>query len=257
MDLGLSGARVLVTAGASGIGLVIAEAFAAAGARVAICDRAGEHISGLQRRSPEIVAYMGDIGEAETMKGVVAKVADDLGGLDVLVNNAGVTGPFGAIDDIDIGEWERTVAVNVNGTFYVTRCAVPLLRRAGGGSIINISSIAGRLGYAFRTPYCATKWAIIGMTQSLAKELGPDKVRVNAILPGFVAGPRHERNAAARANILGISLEDHKKSILSKISKRELTQPSDIANSALFLASRLGAHISGQSLSVCGNVETM
>ncbi|MFG1193051.1 MULTISPECIES: SDR family oxidoreductase [Xanthobacter] len=257
MDFGLSGARVLVTAGASGIGLTIAETFAAAGARVAICDLAGEHISALQRRNPEIATYMGDISEAETMKRVIATVGEDLGGLDVLVNNAGVTGPFGAIDDIDINEWERTVAVNVNGTFYVTRCAVPLLRRAGGGSIINISSIAGRFGYAYRTPYSATKWAIIGMTQSLAKELGPANVRVNAILPGFVAGPRHERNAEARAKILGISLQDHKKSILSKISKRELTQPEDVANSALFLASKLGSHISGQSLSVCGNVETM
>lgn len=257
MDFGLSGARVFVTAGASGIGQVIAETFGAAGARVAICDVSRENVDAFRKKNPAIGTYIADVSDCNAVSQLMADVASHLGGLDVLVNNAGITGPFGRVDEIDVGEWEKTVTVNVNGTFYVTRAAVPLLRRGGGGSIINISSITGRLGYAFRSPYSATKWAIIGFTQSLAKELGPEKIRVNAILPGFVAGPRHERNAAARAKILGISVEEHKKSIMSKISKRELTQPADIANSAVFLASILGAHISGQSLSVCGNVETM
>ncbi len=179
------------------------------------------------------------------METLFEQVASDFGALDVLVNNAGVTGPFAGVAQISIADWERTVAVNVNGTFFVTRCAVPLIRAAGGGSIINISSIAGRFGYAFRSPYSATKWAVIGFTQSLAKELGPEKIRVNAILPGFVAGPRHERNARDRAALLGVTVEEQKKSIFAKISKRELTEPQDVANSAVFLASPLGAHISG------------
>jgi NAD(P)-dependent dehydrogenase (short-subunit alcohol dehydrogenase family) len=257
MNLDLSGARVLVTAGASGIGRTIAETFAAANARVTICDISDENLSALRNEQPKITAHRGDISDDKAMGALLSTLGRELGGLDILVNNAGITGPFSAIDKIDIEDWKRTVDVNVNGTFFVTRHAVPLIRQAGGGCIINISSIAGRFGYAFRTPYSATKWAIIGMTQSLAKELGPEKIRVNAILPGFVAGPRHERNARARADLLGITLEEQKKSIFAKISKRELTQPQDIANTTLFLASPLGAHISGQSVSVCGNVETM
>src|ERR1700733_15165645 len=257
MNLDLSDARVLVTAGASGIGRTIAEAFAAAKARVAICDISDENLTALRNAKPNITAHRADISDDKAMGALLSELGRDLGGLDILVNNAGVTGPFAAIDKIDIEDWKRTVDVNVNGTFYVTRHAVPLIRKAGGGCIINISSIAGRFGYAFRTPNSATKWAISGLTQTLAKDLGQEKTRVNAILPGFVAGPRHERNARVRADLLGITLEDHKKSILEKISKRELTQPKDIANTALFLASPLGAHISGQSVSVCGNVETM
>jgi NAD(P)-dependent dehydrogenase (short-subunit alcohol dehydrogenase family) len=123
--------------------------------------------------------------------------------------------------------------------------------------MINISSVAGRLGFAQRTPYAATKWAVVGFTQSLARELGPDGVRVNAILPGIVEGPRIDRVIAARAEVADISFEEAERNMVDHVSLRRKVSAQDVANMALFLCSPLGRNISGQSLSVCGNVETI
>lgn len=257
MNVTLEGKRAIVTGGASGIGRAIAETFLASGASVVICDRDGELISDLQQSGSKLIAHRCDVADEVAVDAFVSRAAADLGGLDILVNNAGLTGPFGAIEELDGSDWRSTMDVNVNGMFYCTRRAVPLLKSAGGGAIINISSIAGRFGYAYRTPYSASKWAVVGLTHSLASELGPARIRVNALLPGFVAGPRHERNAHARAKILGITYEEQKNRIRSKISMRELTSPQDVANMATYLASEIGAHVSGQAISVDGNVETM
>jgi NAD(P)-dependent dehydrogenase (short-subunit alcohol dehydrogenase family) len=180
-----------------------------------------------------------------------------MGGLDVLVNNAGIAGPTAGVEDIDPSEWDRTVAVNLNGQFYSARKAVPALRKTQDGAIINMSSVAGRLGYAYRTPYAATKWAIVGFTQSLAKELGPAGIRVNAILPGVVEGPRIERVISARAQATGIAYEAMEQEYKNKASLRRMVSAQDVANMALFLCSPAGRNISGQALSVCGNVETL
>ena len=147
--------------------------------------------------------------------------------------------------------------INLNSYFYCARRATPLLKAAGDGAMINISSVAGRLGFAQRTPYAATKWAVIGFTQSLAKELGPDGVRVNAILPGIVEGPRIDRVIAARAEVDGISFEAAERNMLGQVSLRRKVTAQDVANMALFLCSPLGRNISGQALSVCGGVETI
>jgi NAD(P)-dependent dehydrogenase (short-subunit alcohol dehydrogenase family) len=141
--------------------------------------------------------------------------------------------------------------------FYCTRRAVPLLKEAGGGAIVNLSSVAGRLGFPLRTPYSSSKWAVVGFTQSLAIELGPSKIRVNAIQPGPVAGPRIERVIAAKAKAVGISYKAQEKTMLSKVSLRRFVTAEDIANTALFLCSKEGASISGQAISVCGNTETL
>jgi NAD(P)-dependent dehydrogenase (short-subunit alcohol dehydrogenase family) len=180
-----------------------------------------------------------------------------LGGLDLLVNNAGIAGPTAGIEDIDPDDWRRTVDINLNSYFYCARRATPLLKAAGDGAMINISSVAGRLGFAQRTPYAATKWAVVGFTQSLAKELGPDGVRVNALLPGIVEGPRIDRVIAARAEVAGVSFEDAEQTMLGNVSLRRKVSAQDIANMALFLCSPLGRNISGQALSICGNVETI
>ncbi len=161
------------------------------------------------------------------------------------------------MEEIDPAEWRRTVDVNLNGQFYCARRAVPLLRDAGEGAMINISSVAGRLGFAHRTPYAATKWAIVGFTKSLAQELGPAGIRVNAILPGTVEGARIDRVIAARAEVEGIGFEDAKRNMLDKVSLRRMVSARDIADMALFLCSPMGRNISGQALSVCGNVETL
>jgi NAD(P)-dependent dehydrogenase (short-subunit alcohol dehydrogenase family) len=257
LGIDLTDMRVRVTGGGSGIGRCIAETMAACGARVAICDAAPGALEEMGAANPQIARYACDVSDEAQVDALFDAVAKDLGGLDVMVNNAGITGPFGAIETLTTADWVKTFGVNVHGMFFCTRRAVPLLKAAGKGLIINLSSITGRLGYALRTPYSASKWAVIGLTESLAIELGPSKIRVNALLPGFVAGPRHERNAHARAALLGITYEEQKRRIMSTISMRDLTQPQDVANMAVFLASPLGAHISGQSISVCGNVETL
>lgn len=257
MQISLSGLRALVTGGGSGVGRAIAETMASSGARVGVCDNDPAQIADVTQKVPGIEAIACDVAEEASVDRMFEAIGRRFGGLDILVNNAGVTGPFGAIEDIAPADWLRTQAVNVNGVYYCTRRAVPMMKAAGAGSIINISSVAGRLGYAMRSPYTASKWAVIGITETLAMELGPSRIRVNAILPGFVAGPRHERNAHARAKLLGITYEEQKRRIMSRISLRALTTPQDIANTAVFLASPQGAHITGQALSVDGHVEML
>lgn len=258
-----AGLRVLITGGASGIGLVIARAFIDAGARVHVCDASQQAIDTLMETEQHaelnaITATLADVSDRAAVERVFSDVDALLGGLDVLVNNAGIAGPTGGIDEIDVHDWEQAISINLNAQFYFARLAVPRLRQArGGGTIIALSSVAGRLGYAFRTPYSATKWAIVGLTKSLAIELGPDNIRVNAIQPGIVKGPRIERVIAARAQQLGLSYEDMEKKYLEKISLRRMTTPEEVAATALFLCSPAGSGISGQALSVCGNVEVL
>jgi NAD(P)-dependent dehydrogenase (short-subunit alcohol dehydrogenase family) len=258
-----AGLRVLVTGGASGIGLVIARAFIDAGSRVHVCDMSQQAIDALNQaeQSAEmnaITTTLADVSDRAAVDRVFDDVNAQLGGLDVLINNAGIAGPTGGIDEMETADWEQTVDVNLNAQFYFARRAVPLLRKArDGGSIIALSSVAGRLGYAYRTPYSATKWAVVGLTKSLAIELGPDNIRVNTIQPGIVKGPRIERVIAARAQQLGLSYEQMEKAYLEKISLRRMTTPEEVAATALFLCSPGGSGISGQAISVCGNVEVL
>ena len=251
------GMRVLVTAGAAGIGRAFAETFSNAGAKVFICDIDRAALESLRSARPEIGAGIADVADARQVEGLFDAASSFLGGLDVLINNAGIAGPTGRVEDISIADWDRTIAIDLNGMFYCTRLAVPLLKAAGGGSIINLSSVAGRLGFPLRTPYSAAKWAVVGFTKSLAMELGPDNIRVNAIQPGVVEGDRIERVISAKAKALGESPDEIRRSMLSKVSLRRTVSPNDIANMALFLATDAGRNISGQALSVCGNVEAL
>jgi NAD(P)-dependent dehydrogenase (short-subunit alcohol dehydrogenase family) len=238
------GLRVLVTAGASGIGRSIANAFTEDGAKVHVCDINADALA-------ECASTLG----ASTSLADVSQEA--LGGLDVLVNNAGIAGPTGTVDEIAVGAWRSTIDINLNGQFYCAHYAVPLLRAAGEGAIVNMSSSAGRFGYAYRTPYSASKWAIVGFTQSLAKELGPAGIRVNAILPGIVKGPRMEGVIRARAEQTGVSYEEMEAEYLQRISLRHMVTPDDVAAAVIFLCTQAGWNISGQSLAVCGNVESL
>ncbi len=251
------GLKVLVTAGASGIGAAIARAFAEVEARVLVCDVDREALARFASAHPAIATVPCDVAEEAQVEQLFREVETRLGGLEVLVNNAGIAGPTGGVAEISPADWRRTLDVNITGMFLCTRLAVPLLRKGKDGAIINLSSVAGRLGYAYRTPYAASKWAVVGFTQSLAKELGPEGIRVNAILPGVVRGERIERVFAARAEALGISVDEVRKSYLDKVSLRRMVEPEDMAAMALFLCSPAGRNISGQALSVCGNTETI
>lgn len=255
MDISMTGKRVVVTAGAQGIGLAITSTFVAAGAQVHICDVSDDFLAAAKSQFPGVSQSRTDVSDAAQVDAMFAELGTRWGALDVLVNNAGIAGPTAAVEDIELTDWSQTLAVNLTGPFLCTRRAVPLLKAAGGGSIVNLSSAAGRLGFPLRTPYSASKFGVIGLTQSWAMELGPAKIRVNAILPGIVAGDRQERVIAAKAASYGIGHEEMRQRLLAKVSLRSMVTAQDIANQILFICSTAGAAISGQSLSVCGNVE--
>jgi NAD(P)-dependent dehydrogenase (short-subunit alcohol dehydrogenase family) len=257
MNQSAKGLRVLVTAGAAGIGKAFAETFAGAGAKVFICDVDKAALDAFRKARPEIGSGITDVADPRQVDGMFDAATTFLGGLDVLINNAGIAGPTAPVEDITIDDWDRTIAIDLNGMFYCTRKAVPLLKAAGGGSIINLSSVAGRLGFPLRTPYAAAKWAVVGFTKSLAIELGPSNIRVNALQPGVVEGDRIDRVISAKSKALGVSFDEFKQQLLSKVSLRRMVSPQDIANMALFLVSDAGRNISGQALSVCGNVESL
>lgn len=256
-DLSVAGRRVLVTAGAGGIGRVIAETFADAGAQVHVCDVDEAALKSFARARPAISTGTCDVSDPVQVEALFGHVKRILGGLDVLVNNAGVAGPTGRVEDISFEDWRRCLAVNLDGMFLCTHLAMPMIKAAGGGSIINLSSSAGRLGFPLRSPYAAAKWGVVGYTASLAIEAGPDRVRVNCIQPGIVEGERIDRVAAAKAAALGIPVDEQKRRMVQAVSMRTMVTAQDIANTALFLASDAGRHISGQAIPVCGNLETL
>ncbi|KZY40322.1 3-oxoacyl-[acyl-carrier-protein] reductase [Roseovarius sp. HI0049] len=254
---GITGQRIIVTAGASGIGLSIARQLKAQGARLAICD---VDEAALDRAKAELdaeLAIPADVSDEAQMQTFFRQTADTLGGLDALVNNAGIAGPTGGVEEIDPADWRRCLDICLTGQFLCAHFGVPLLKSSGGGAIVNMSSSAGRFGYAFRTPYSSAKWGVIGLTQSLAKELGPDNIRVNAILPGIIEGPRMENVIADRAAQKGVSHEDMKAEYISRISLRRMTPPDDVADIVAFLISDAGRNLSGQSFPVDGNLETL
>ena len=256
MNTSAQGLRVLVTAGAAGIGRTIAQTFAVHGARVHICDADQTALDACGREQPDLSRSLADVSRVDDVDRLFVDVKRELGGLDVLVNNAGIAGPTAKVEDIKTADWERCIAVDLNGMFYCTRLAMPMLKANGherGGSIINLSSVAGRLGFGMRTPYAAAKWGVVGFTKSLAIEAGPDGIRVNCIQPGDVEGERIDRVIEAKAKSFGVSIEQQKQALLDTASLRTFVSAQDIANMALFLATDSGKHISGQALSVCGD----
>jgi len=257
MSATAEGLRVIVTAGAAGIGLAFTRTFAGAGAKVFVCDIDAKALDAMRLELPQVGGIVADVSVPAQVDALFAAAAQYLGGLDVLINNAGIAGPTARVEDISIDEWNRTIAVDLNGMFYCTRLAVPLLKKAGGGSIINLSSVAGRLGYAMRTPYSSAKWAVVGFTKSLANELGPSNIRVNTIQPGLVDGARLRNVIRAKAKALNVTEKEFEAELVSRVSLRRMVSEQDIANMALFLATEAGANISGQALSVCGNVESI
>ncbi|CAB3863465.1 SDR family oxidoreductase [Achromobacter animicus] len=255
MTESLKGARVLVTAGAQGIGLAIARRFVDAGAEVHICDVDEEALMAAQESLPALSVSRTDVSDETQVLAMFEALGARWGALDVLVNNAGVSGPTSRLEDTTLDAWRTTLDVNLTGTFLCARSAVPLLRAAGGGAIVNISSVAGRLGFSLRSPYSASKFGLAGLTQTWAMELGPSNIRVNSVLPGVVSGDRVERIIAARAEAGGVSNDAMREQLVEKVSLRRMTRPEDVANQVVFLCSEQGAMISGQSISVCGNVE--
>ncbi len=242
--------RVLITAGASGIGREIASAFAAAGAHVFVVDIDADGLAALARELPGVRTAVCDMACRTEIERMVPAAVQALGGLDVLVNNAGVAGPTAPVDELDPDAWDKVVQINLNGTFHVTRLAIPHLKKSSAGVVIVISSVAGRYGYPNRSAYATTKWGLIGFTKTLSKELGEFGIRANAILPGAVDGPRIQRVLEGRAELSGRSVEEEKKATLSIQSLKKFVDPREIAAMAVFLASDAGKSISGQAMSI-------
>ena len=257
MNLGIRGLRVLVTAGAGGIGLEIARAFAAEGARVHVCDVDKAALRKLAKSDPKITRSVCDVSDRKQVAKLFREALAALKGLDVLVNNAGIAGPTGKVDEIAPEEWDRCLAIDITGQFNCTRLAVPHLRKSKNASIVNLSSAAGRLGFPLRTPYAAAKWGVVGFTKSLAAELGPDGIRVNAIQPGIVKGERIDRVMANKARARGISVEAMTREALSVVSMRTMVTPQEIADQIVFICSERGRTISGQAISICGDTQML
>ncbi len=257
MDLGIRGLRVMITAGAGGIGLEIARTFVREGARVHVCDVDQGAIARLAASDPGITASVCDVSDREQVARFFEEGLAKLGGLDCLVNNAGIAGPTGRVEEIDPSEWDRCISVDLTGQFNCVRLAVPHLRKSANASVMNVSSLAGRLGFALRTPYASAKWGVVGLTKSLAIELGGDGIRVNALLPGVVSGERQKRVLAAKAEARAIPFEEMEKLALSLTSLKEYVTPQQLADLVAFVASPRGKTISGQALSVCGDTNML
>ena len=231
MDLGIKGLRVLVTAGANGIGREVARAFVEEGAKVHICDVDREAIAELARTDPTITSSSCDVADRKQVADLFATAVDRLGGLDVLVNNAGIAGPTGRVEEINPEDWDRCIEVCLTSQFNCARLAVPHLKNSTNASIINLASVAGRFGFALRTPYAAAKWGVEG-----------DRIR---------------RVLEAKAQSRGISFREIEQQASSYTSLKTFVTPRQLADQMLLLASPRGKTISGQALSICGDMQML
>jgi len=249
--------RVLVTAGASGIGREMVRAFAAAGAKVFVCDIDEAALEALTTELPGVGTTRCDVSKRVENERMVAAALQWLGGLDVLVNNAGIAGPTVPVEEVQPDEWDRVVQINLTAAFDITRLSIPALKQSGAGVVIVMSSAAGRFGYPNRVAYAATKWGLVGFTKTLAMELGPFGIRANAILPGTVAGDRIQRVFEGRAKLSGKSVDEVRDASMRNQSLQTLVDPKDIASLAVFLASDAGKSISGQALAIDNDIQRL
>ncbi len=247
--------RVLVTAGGSGIGRVIAEHFLASGAQVHICDLSQEALDDALQANSGMRGSLANVGKPGDVDNLFAEATAWMGGLDVLVNNAGIGGPNAPIDEMADDEWDLTIQINLNGAFYCAKRAARIMKQQKSGCIINISSTSARTGLPNRAPYVASKVGLEGLTRNLARELGPYNIRCNALLPGSMENERGRILLQRIADRDGITYDEAKNRRLKYVSMRTRIEPSEIADMAVLLSTHAFRHVSGQFLSVCGNVE--
>jgi NAD(P)-dependent dehydrogenase (short-subunit alcohol dehydrogenase family) len=249
--------RVVITGGASGIGLRLAERFAERGDRVAVCDADPMAVARVAEAHPDWIAAQCDVTDEDGMAAFLTQAEGEFGGADVVCANAGTGGPAGRIEDLDYAQWAACVGVNLNGAFLTARWAARVMRAQGSGLILFSTSTSGLHGVPHRSPYVAAKWGLVGLTKTLAMELGPAGVRVNAIAPGAVEGDRMERVVAMEAQASGLSEAEVREIYVKGTSLRTWVSADDLADMALFLASPAASKISGQVLAVDGHTESM
>lgn len=247
--------KVLITAAASGIGRAIAERFTADGDQVFIVDVDQAATERALAELPAIRGAVADVGDPGQVEAMFRTAMDWMGGIDVLINNHGIAGPRGFVEDLDYEEWDRCIRVNLSGMFYTIKQAVPHFKRQRSGCILNTSTTSARTGLPKRTAYVAGKVGVMGLTKNLARELGPWNIRCNTVLPGFMNNARGRGVLAKVAKDKGISLAEMEQDALRYVSMRSWIEMSEIADLCAFLASDQARHISGQEISVCGNAE--
>ncbi|HRJ68704.1 MAG TPA: SDR family oxidoreductase [Beijerinckiaceae bacterium] len=257
MDMQIDGLRVLITAGAGGIGLEVARAFSREGAKVFVCDVDAAALQALATQDPTIRGVHCDVADRAAVARMFEEAVGWLGGLDVLVNNAGIAGPTARVEEVRPEDWDRCLEVCLTSQFTCARLAVPHLKKSANASIINLSSAAGKHGFALRSPYAAAKWGVIGFTKSLAIELGDHGIRVNAILPGLVKGDRIRRVFEAKAQQYGESFATIERGAFAATSIKEYILPQQLADQMVFIASPRGRTISGQAIAVDGDTKML
>ena len=252
--------KIIISAAANGIGWSIAQECMLNGAIVYITDKNKETLDEISKHKLYKKQLFLDRVNSENFQEVenyFNKIKNKVDSIDALINNVGIAGPTGKLEELNINDWKETLDININSHFYFTKFSIPLLKNNNGGSIINLSSTAGLFGFPLRSPYATSKWAIIGMTKTLAMELGENNIRVNAICPGAVAGDRMKRVIKAKAQSLGVKEESLQKDYESMVSLKSFVDKKDIANMVVFLLSEEAQKISGQVMSVDGNTERM
>ncbi|TYC50331.1 SDR family oxidoreductase [Rhodobacterales bacterium] len=248
----------LITGAASGIGKAVALHLHDLGWKVHVCDADPAAVESFASEVPGIEASVCNVADADKARAAAFGVLEATGGkLDLLVNNAGVAGMTGPVEEMDVDDWRRTMDVNVNGTFYFLKAIVPAMKQHGHGVILNIASTAALFGYPYRTPYAASKWALVGMTKTLAMELGPFGIRVNAICPGSVEGPRIDGVIRRDAQERGLPPETVRRVYEGQASMRQFVKAQDIAEMCGFLASDAARLVSGQIIAVDGHTESL
>lgn len=246
----------IVTGGGKGIGRIIAIRFAAEGAAVTVAGRNKDSVESvaqeIRERGGRALATLTDVADEASVREMVSATLASFGQIDILVNNAGIIGPTAPVTQVDLKEWKETLDINLTGAFLCARHALPAMIERRGGRIINITSIAGLMAYALRSPYAVSKWGMIGLTQTLAEEAGRYDITANAIAPGPVRGPRIDEVIRRRAGEMGRSVEEVERDYIEPIALKRMVEEEDIAAMALFLASEAGRNITGQTIEVSG-----
>ncbi|HVG19728.1 MAG TPA: SDR family NAD(P)-dependent oxidoreductase [Blastocatellia bacterium] len=244
----------IVTGGGQGIGRAIALRFASEGAAVLVAGTTAATIEAVAQevrgRGGRAIAVSTDVADEAQVERMVASALGEFGGIDILVNNAGIAGPTALVPEVSREDWDRTLAVNLTGAFLCAKHVLPSLIERRGGRIINITSIAGLRAYALRSPYAASKWAMIGLTRTLAEEAGRYDITVNAIAPGPVRGPRIENVIRHRAAAMNRPIEEVERDYVEPTALKRMAEEDDIAAMAVFLASEEGRNITGETLNI-------
>jgi NAD(P)-dependent dehydrogenase (short-subunit alcohol dehydrogenase family) len=252
VQISLEGKRVFITAGGAGMGRATALAMDRLGAEVFTCDI---DPTGLKTLPESITTWMCDVTQSSELDAIFDEILP--GGLDIMVNNAGIGGPTKPVEDITDEEWRLTMAVCIDAQFYCARRVAPVFKAQQHGTIINMVSAAGILGFPNRSPYVAAKWAVSGFTESLAMELGPHNIRVNGIVPGNVNGERMERVIRDHAEADGLDPDVVRRMYAIGTSMQCYVDPEEIADLIVYLCSDYARHISGQIIGVDGNTDTL